>query len=62
VRRHVFEPIEPDPGVFDAFADIDRLLDPPALVDVAHQIHVEADRLADQPGLLDFARWRRDAR
>src|SRR5262245_1225617 len=44
--RYVLEPKEPDPGVFDPLTDIDRLLDPPALVDVAHQIHVGADRLA----------------
>ena len=59
VRRHVLEPEQPDPGVLDPLADVDRLLRPPALVDVAHQIHVGADRLADQAGLLDLAgrRW-----
>ncbi len=62
MRRHVFEPEEADPGILDAAADVDRLFGPPALVDVAHQIHVGADRLADQASLLDFARWRGHAR
>ena len=56
MRRHIFEPEEADPGILDPAADIDRLLGPPALVDVAHQIHVGADRLADQARLLDLAR------
>jgi hypothetical protein len=55
-RCHIFEPKEADPGVLHPLADVDRLLDPPALIDVAHQIHVGADRLPDQPRLLDFAR------
>ena len=46
-RRHVLEPEQPDPGILDPAADIDRLLRPPALVDVAHQLDVGADRLAD---------------
>ena len=46
--RHVLEPEQPDPGILDAPADVDRLLRPPALVDVAHQIDVGADRLADR--------------
>src|SRR5260370_26866287 len=52
----------PTPGVLVRLAEMVRVMDPPALVDVAHQIHVRADRLADEPGLLDFARRRRDAR
>ena len=52
--RHVFEPEEADPGIFDPAADIDRLLDPPALVDVAHQLDVGADRLAHPPHALDL--------
>jgi len=55
VRGDVLEPIEADAGVFDPPTDVDRLLDPPALVDVAHQFHVRADSLANEPGLLDFA-------
>jgi hypothetical protein len=53
-RRHIFEPEQPHPGLLDAAADIDRLFRPPALVDVAHQVHIGADRLADQPRLLDL--------
>ena len=60
--RDVLEPEETDPGILDPLADVDRLLRPPALVDVAHQIHVGTDRLADQPSLLDLARRRSDAR
>ena len=62
MRGHVLEPIKADSGIFDSLADIDRLLDSPALVDIAHQIHIGPDRLADEPGLLDFARRRGDAR
>src|SRR4029077_8354912 len=57
----VLEPIEADTGVFHPLADVDRLLDPPALIDVAHQIRVGADRLADQASLLNLARRRGDA-
>ncbi len=53
-RRHVLEPEQADPGVFDPAADVDRLLDPPALVDVAHQFDVGADRLAHPPHPLDL--------
>ena len=62
VRRHVLQPEQPDPGILDPLADVDRLFRPPALVDVAHQIHIGPDRLADQPRLLDLARRRGDAR
>jgi hypothetical protein len=55
MRRDVFEPIEADPGIFDPLTDVDCLFDAPALVDVAHQIHIRADCLANEPGLLDFA-------
>ena len=61
MRGHVLEPEEADPGILDTAADIDRLLGPPALVDVAHQIHVGAAGLADQLGLFDLARRRGDA-
>ena len=60
--RHVLEPEQPDPGILDAAADIDRLLGPPALVDVAHQLDVRADRLADLDHALDLDRRRRLAR
>ena len=53
-RRHVLEPEEADPGIFDAPADIDRLLGTPALVDVAHQLDVGADRLTDLDHPLDL--------
>src|SRR5215471_15003535 len=43
-----------DPGILDPLADIDRLLRPPALVDVAHQLDVRADRLADLDHAFDF--------
>jgi hypothetical protein len=35
-------------------ADVDRLLDPPALVDIAHQLDVGPDRLAHPPHPLDL--------
>ena len=57
--RHVLEPEQPDPGILDPPADIDRLLRPPALVDVAHQLDVGADRLADLDHALDLDRRRR---
>jgi hypothetical protein len=38
----------------DAPADIDRLVDPPALIDVAHQVDVRADGFAHAPDALDF--------
>ena len=47
VRGDILQPIEADTRVLDTLADIDRLLDPPTLVDVAHQIHVGADRLTN---------------
>src|SRR5206468_12382537 len=53
-RRHVLEPEQADPGILDATADIDRLLWPPALVDVAHQLDVGTDRLADLDHALDL--------
>ena len=53
-RRHVFEPEQANPGVLDAAADVDRLLDAPALVDVAHQLNVGSDRLAHPLHALDL--------
>ena len=61
-RRYVLEPVEANPGVFDPPADVDRLLDPPALIDVAHQIHLRPDRLANESRLRDFAGGRGDTR
>src|SRR5215469_12606115 len=53
-RRHVFEPEEVNPGILDSTADVDRLLDAPTLVDVAHQFDVGADGLAYSPHALDL--------
>ena len=51
-RRHVFEPEEANPGILDPAANVDRLLDAPTLVDVAHQLDVGPDRLAHPPHAL----------
>ena len=45
--RHVLEPEQADARLLDAMADVDRLLGPPALVDVAHQLDVGPDHVAD---------------
>ena len=56
MRRDVLEPKQPDPGVFDATPDVDRLFWAPALVDVAHQFDVRAKRTAHHPRPLDLFR------
>ena len=53
MRGHILEPIEVK--VFDPPADVDRLVHAPALIDVAHEVHIRPDRFADQLGPLHLA-------
>ena len=56
MRRDVLEPEQSDAGVLDPPADIGRLLRPPPLVDVTHQLDVRAERLSYRLGALHLFR------
>ena len=57
-RRNVLQPEQPD--ILDAAADVDRLLRPPTLVDVAHQFDVRPDRVAHHAHAAHFVGRRSD--
>ena len=50
--RDVLEPVQMI-GLEPA-ADADRLIDAPALIDIAHELYIGADRLAYEANLFDF--------
>src|ERR1043166_1147371 len=52
--------LEPEQMVWlDSTANVNRLIDRPELVDIAHQIDILADALTQHADALDFAVYRR---